>query len=415
MIDYCGININKLITINQALQLIKQSITPVDGSEVTVLKKSFGRILASTIVSPINIPPDRNAAMDGYAFSSSDIQKNQPSVFALAGTSWAGKPYEGKIEKNECIRIFTGAVVPDSVDSIIMQEQVQIDNDKNITFPETTITKQNIRNVGGDTKKNAELLPARKKLSAVDIGLLASSGIYDVVVKRKLNIAFFSTGDELCSIGQILKSGQIYDSNRYTLTGLLIDSNFNLSDLGVVTDNKQLIKKKLLNAAKTHDVIITTGGASVGEADYIKEVLDECGEASFWKVAIKPGKPLAFGKISNCYFFGLPGNPVSIITTFQKIVSPALQQLSGMADKKQLSLSAICLSDLKKQKGRQEYQRGILTQESSGELFVESAGKQDSNIMNAMSKANCYIVLPIDSEGVLTGQKVTVEPFDILI
>ncbi|NOR72147.1 MAG: molybdopterin molybdenumtransferase MoeA, partial [Methylomarinum sp.] len=236
---------------------------------------------------------------------------------------------------------------------------------------------------------------------------------YDIPVKRQQNIAFFSTGDELSSLGDSLQTGQIYDSNRYTLTGLLNDLNRNISDLGVIRDDKQKIKQSLLSAAKTHDVIITTGGASVGEADYIKEILDECGEVNFWKIAIKPGKPLAFGKINDCYFFGLPGNPVSVIATFQKIVLPALNYLSGIPMKKPLTLKAICNSQLKKQPGRQEYQRGILSQNESGDLFVESAGKQGSNIMSAMSKANCYIVLPIDSAGVKAGQTVTVEPFEV--
>ncbi len=414
MTDYCSINTSKLITINQALQLIKEAINSIIGDERVPLKQALGRILSTPVSSPINIPPDRNSAMDGYAFCSSSIKQNQSFSLAVVGTSWAGKPYVSNLKQHECIRIFTGAVVPSHADSVIMQEQVTVDN-KNIIFPATTEAKQNIRDIGGDIKQNTELLPANQQLSAVDIGLLASAGIYDVLVKRKLSIAFFSTGDELCSIGQPLNSGQIYDSNRYALAGLLDDTHFNVSDLGVIIDDKQRIKQTLLTAAKTHDVIITTGGASVGDADYIKEILDECGKVGFWKIAIKPGKPLAFGKIDHCYFFGLPGNPVSVITTFQKIVSPALLQLSGMAAKKQLSLSATCLSVLKKQKGRQEYQRGVLTQDELGELLVESAGKQGSNIMSAMSKANCYIVLPAESEGVKIGQKVTIEPFDVLI
>ncbi len=414
MIDYCSVNTNGLLLIEQALQLIKESVRPVIGNERVTLKQALGRVLSYPVLSPINIPQDRNSAMDGYAFCSSDMQKHHPSILSVVGTSWAGKPYPGNIGHNECIRIFTGAVVPDNADSVIMQEQIERDNNK-IIFPADIATKQNIREIGGDINQNAELLPAHKKISAIDIGLLASAGIYDVSVKRKLNIAFFSTGDELCAIGQTLQSGQIYDSNRYILFGLLNDYNFNVSDLGVIADDKQQIKNTLLTAAKTQDVIITTGGASVGDADYIKEILEECGQVGFWKIAIKPGKPLAFGTINNCYFFGLPGNPVSVIATFQKIVAPALQLLTDIPGKRSLSLSATCLSELKKQKGRQEYQRGILTQSPAGELFVKSAGGQGSNIMSAMSRANCYIVLPVDSEGVLAGQIVTVEPFETFI
>lgn len=414
MIDTCSIDTNRLISIEQALELIKNAIIPIQGAERVVLKKALGRILSEPVLSPINIPSDKNSAMDGYAFLSTDISPRQSFSLPVAGVSWAGKPYQAILDKNQCVRVFTGAVIPDPADSVIMQELVEV-NGKNIIFPANTRGKQNIRQIGEDIKQNSQLLPANKKLTAVDLGLLASAGIYDVSVKRKVNIAFFSTGDELRSIGSPLKSGQIYDSNRYALFGLLNNENFNVSDLGVIPDNKPLIQNSLLAAARTHDVIITSGGASVGDADYIKEILDDCGEVGFWKIAIKPGKPLAFGSVNNSYFFGLPGNPVSVITTFQKIVNPALQLLSGLSEKKPLTLFAICTSTLRKQKGRQEYQRGILTQNEAGELYVQSAGEQGSHIMSAMSKANCYIVLAIDSEGVSAGERVTIEPFDTLI
>jgi molybdopterin molybdotransferase len=414
MIDLCSIEANPLISIEQALEKIHQSITPINGCERVVLKNALGRILSAPVYSAIDIPPDNNSAMDGYAFNSKDINPGQSFILSLAGTSWAGKPYEGSLQQGECIRIFTGAVLPNGADSVIMQEQVKKNNIK-ISFPATTQAKKHIRVAGCDFNKNTELLSAPKKISAIDIGLVAAAGIYDLAVKRKLNIAFLSTGDELCSIGQTLKRGQVYDSNRFTLSGLLNDTHFNAYDLGVVADDKQQLEKILSTAAKTHDVIISTGGASVGEADYIKEILDKCGNVGFWKIAIKPGKPLAFGKIKDCYFFGLPGNPVSVIATFHKIVEPALQYLSGITGEKPLSITATCTDNLTKDKGRQEYQRGVLTQTKTGEFFVNSAGKQGSNIMSAMSKANCYIVLARDSEGISAGQKVIVEPFDTKI
>lgn len=414
MIDSCSIEAAGLISIEQALQKIRDCIKPINVNERVVLKDALGRILSETIKSPISIPPERNSAMDGYAFSSSDIINNQSFTLILAGTSWAGRPCNKKLNPGECIRIFTGAVVPEGADSIIMQEHITKDAN-NIHFPESTKAKQYIRAAGSDINQNTELLSAQKKISAIDIGLIASAGIYDVSVKRKINIAFFSTGDELCSIGQNLASGQVYDSNRYSLNALLSDNNCHIHDIGVIADNKQLLEKTLLSAARTHDVIITTGGASVGDADYIHEILHKCGDVEFWKIAIKPGKPLAFGKINGCYFFGLPGNPVSVIATFHKIVIPALQYLSGIKEKKNLQIRAICTTELKKEKGRQEYQRGILTQHDSGTFYVKSAGQQGSNIMSAMSKANCYIVLPIESEGVCSGQQITVEPFEVFI
>ena len=411
MPDPCSTEANGLITIDQALQSIKQSITPVNSNERVVLKHALGRILSQPIASDINIPPEKNSAMDGYAFSSTDITSGQPFSLVIRGTSWAGKPFEGMINKGECIRIYTGAVIPAGADSVIMQEQID-KNDSIITFPSTTKAKQNIRAAGCDIEKKACLLASPKALSAIDIGLLASAGVYDITVKTKLNIAFFSTGDELCAIGNPLKPGQIYDSNRYTLSGLLNNPNYNIVDLGRIADDKLLLEKTLLSAAKNFHVIISTGGASVGDADYINEILDRCGDVVFWKIAIKPGKPLAYGKINHCHFFGLPGNPVSVIATFHNIVVPALQHLSGIPAKKSIRIRAICNSDLKKEKGRQEYQRGILSQNDAGDFFVESAGKQGSNIMKSMSRANCYIVLPIHSEGVSTGQEVIVEPFE---
>lgn len=414
MIDPCSIEATQLISIEQALLNIKQTIIPIRDSERVVLNKALGRVLSLPVYSPFNIPPDNNSAMDGYAFSSLDSVQNKAFSLSLVGTSWAGTPYHGKLKKGECIRIFTGAVVPTEADSIVMQEQVTLAGDK-INFPAMTKTKRHIRKTGSDIKKDQQLLSAPKELSAVDIGLIASAGIYDVAVTRKLNIAFFSTGNELCPIGHTLERGQIYDSNRYTLNGLLTNKQYNVSDLGVIADDKQKIKETLVAAANSHDVIITTGGASVGDADYIKEILDECGQVGFWKIAIKPGKPLAFGKINHCYFFGLPGNPVSVIATYHKIVAPALQQLSAILAKKPIQLRAICNSTLYKEKGRQEYQRGIVMQKESGEFIVESAGKQGSNIMSAMSKANCFIVLPADSTGITIGQLAIVEPFDTLI
>ena len=290
-----------------------------------------------------------------------------------------------------------------------MQEQVRADG-QTIHFPANATSRQYIREVGEDIKQGDLLCAQPKKLNAIDLGLLASAGIYELTVKRPVKIAFFSTGDELTALGQPLQSGKIYDSNRYTLSGLLADASHRVTDMGVIADNKQLLEDSFMEAAKNHDVIITTGGASVGEADYVKEILERCGEVNFWKIASKPGKPLAFGKIGSCYFFGLPGNPVSVIVTYQQIVAPALKQLSGAPDAKPLRLTATCTTALKKAPGRQEFQRGILTQDDNGEFFVASSGRQGANILSSISRANCYIVLPTECKGVQAGDKVSVEP-----
>jgi molybdopterin molybdotransferase len=411
MRDICSHN--SLLSLTKALEKIQQSLPIISGEESIILPHALGRVLSQDCFAPFDLPSFPNSAMDGYAFHSDDITEAAFSL-KLVGTSWAGNPYSGEVQRGECIRIFTGAVLPSSLDSVIMQEKIKIVETR-IHFPNNTQAKENIRYIGEDVKKSALLLAAAKQLSATDMGLLASAGLYEIKVKRKIRIAFFSTGDELSSIGSQLNTGQIFDSNRYTLMALLTNPCYSVNDLGVMLDDKNTIRNCLISAAKSHDVIISTGGASVGEADFIQEILNEIGQVDFWKLAIKPGKPLAFGQIGNCCFFGLPGNPISVIATFQQIVTPALQQLSGLAVKKTLQLKAMCKSPLFKKAGRQEFQRGILKQIKPGEFEVISAGRQGSNILSASSRANCYIVLSREQENVAINEFVTVEPFSTWI
>jgi molybdopterin molybdotransferase len=414
MIDACSQETKPLLSINEALDNIKSAISPVNGIEKISLTNALGRVLAEPVNSPIDLPHDRNAAMDGYAFASADKADGQAFTLRLAGTSWAGKPFQEKLQPGQCVRIFTGAVVPEHADSVVMQEHVQVQG-QNILFPADTRALQNIREAGEDIKQGACLIAQPKKLTAVDLGFLASAGIEYVSVKRQLKIAYFSTGDELTPSGQQLEPGKIYDSNRTMLNGLLSDSSYSIADLGVIPDNKKLLEDSLVEASRHYDVIITTGGASVGEADYVKEILQSRGEVNFWKLAIKPGKPLAFGRIGQCWFFGLPGNPVAVVVTFQQIVAPALRQLSGAPSAKPLRFNATCTTPLKKSPGRLEYQRGILSQDENGEFLVASAGRQGSHILSSMSLSNCYIVLPEACKGVQAGDKVTVEPFSLLL
>lgn len=414
MTDFCETEASGLLSVKNALIKISDALAPVSGNETVALMSALGRITHETILSPLDIPPFRNSSMDGYAFFSGDIKDNAPTSLTISGTSWAGKPFRDRLLPGHCIRIFTGAVVPEGADSVAIQEQVETKDGKILLSTEVK-PNQNIRNPGDDIRQGSILLKSAKKLTAIDLGLLASSGLYNLSVKRKLKIAFFSTGDELTPIGNTLEPGQIHDSNRYILKGLLENHTYEVSDLGTIPDNKRHLKNSLMEAAGNHDVIITTGGASVGEADYIKEILDEIGKVNFWKIAMKPGKPLAFGSIEGCAFFGLPGNPVSVIATFHQIVSPALQKLSGEISKRPIRLYANCISPLKKFAGRQEYQRGILKQLDNGQFTVESAGKQGSHILSAISRANCYIVLPAECSGVCPGEQVVVEPFSTLI
>jgi molybdopterin molybdotransferase len=414
MMDPCSLESNPLLSVQEALERMANTIDPVAGEEKIVLKNALGRVVSQPVYSPIDIPSDRNASMDGYALSSRDMDPEQPFRLRLTGSSWAGKPFQGELQKGECIRIFTGAVLPSSADSVVMQELAQADGET-INFPANLKTHQYIREAGEDIKQESPLCAEAKKLTAIDLALLASAGIYELSVKRRIKIAYFSTGDELTAIGRPLTPGKIYDSNRYSLSGLLADPCYSVADMGIIADDKQLLEKCLIETSKHFDVIITTGGASVGDADYIKEILERIGQVNFWKLAIKPGKPLAFGKIGSCYFFGLPGNPVSVIVTFQQIVAPALKRLAGTTPEKPLRFKAVCTTPLKKEAGRQEFQRGILTQDENGDFFVASSGSQGSHILSSMSRSQCYIVLPADCKGIQPGETVIVEPFRTFI
>jgi len=412
MIDSCGSN--SLLSIKDALNRIHSSLSIVSGDESVNLHNALDRVLAENCTATFNLPAFTNSSMDGYAFNSADITA-APFSLQQTGSSWAGHPFTGKLlAAGQCVRIFTGAVVPAGADSVIMQEQVKAENNS-IQFPENTLAQQNIRYVGEDVKQGDCLLPASKRLTAIDLGLLAAAGIYEVQVIRKIRIAFLSTGDELQAIGGPLLEGQIYDSNRYLLAALLKDPCYEVTDLGVLPDNKADIHQCLLSNAQNQDVIISTGGASVGDADYIKEILDEIGQVNFWKLAIKPGKPLAYGRIDQCYFFGLPGNPISVLATFEQIVTPALHHLCNIGHSTRIRITAICKSQLFKTPGRQEFQRGILTQIDTGEFEVSSSGMQGSNILSASSRANCYIVLARKQASVDIGEQVTVEPFSIFL
>lgn len=407
-IESCVIYEKKpLLSVNEAQERIYAALSPLTQSEQIPLKQALGRVLAQTIYSPISLPFAQNSAMDGYAFCSRGLSSNAPFTLTQIGVVFAGSPFNGDLKEGECVRIFTGGVVPDNADSVVMQEQVSA-VDVIVHFPAGIQFGKNIRHIGEDVRAGDPLCLAHKTLSAIDLGFLASAGIDNVNVIRKLNIAYFSTGDELIGLGEKLTTGKIYDSNRYSLHGLLQNPNYNVFDGGVIADDRALLKQTLQQVAEKFDVVITTGGASVGDADYVKAVLDECGSVNFWKIAMKPGKPLAFGKIGQCYFFGLPGNPVAVTTTFDIILKPALRYLTSTHVQKKLLFSAICTTPLKKSRGRQEFQRGILTQTPEGVLEVATSGHQGSHVLSSASTANCYIILNEDVTAVACGDRVNV-------
>ncbi|HID50382.1 MAG TPA: molybdopterin molybdotransferase MoeA, partial [Chromatiales bacterium] len=366
------------------------------------------------VTSPLDVPPHRNSAMDGYAVRAADLPQQDTATLTVIGTAFAGQPFAGEVGPGRCVRIMTGATVPAGADTVVMQEQVQRSGDT-VTIGTGHGQGQNVRHPGEDIAAGDTVLQAGQRLGAAELGLLASLGIPRVTVRRPVKVAFFSTGDELRAVGEPLGEGQIYDSNRYTLYGMLKKPGVELVDLGVIPDDRGAIEAAFLAAAEQADAVITSGGVSVGEADYVKETLDRLGEVNFWKIAMKPGKPLAFGRINSALFFGLPGNPVSVMATFYLFVQPALRRLAGEDAAEPLEFRVPCAEPLKKRPGRTDFQRGILEQDADGNLTVRSVGMQASHILSGMSRANCFIILPRESGNVDAGSLVEVLPFEGLM
>ncbi|HYA19087.1 MAG TPA: gephyrin-like molybdotransferase Glp [Burkholderiales bacterium] len=399
----------------KAREFIQAYLTPITGTEKVNIRAALGRVLAEDIVSSINVPAHVNSAMDGYAVRFKDLSAQGETILRMIGTALAGKPFAGRIGDQQCVRIMTGAVLPDGADTVIMQEHASPDGQM-IRFRGAQKAGQNIRQAGEDLAIGQVVLKSGKHIRPAELGLIASLGIAEIAVRRRLRVAFFSTGDELRSIGSPLAEGQIYDSNRYTLYGMLTNLGAEILDMGVVKDDPASLEQALSEAAATADVVITSGGVSVGEADYIKELLSRLGEVVFWKIAMKPGRPLAYGKIGKSHFFGLPGNPVSVMVTFYQFVRDALLILMGRkGDIAVPVLKANCNSALKKAPGRTEFQRGILSQDAKGVWSVRVTGEQGSGILRSMSEANCFIVLPENQGNVVPDTLVDVQVLEGLV
>jgi len=402
--DPSAINVDKAISKILFASKIKNRVESVP------LKKAYGRILAKSIKSNTNIPNYKNSAMDGYAVNFIK-KKNNKYIFDCVGESFAGHPYRKKIKKNQAIKVMTGGMVPNSCNAVIMKELVKVDNEK-IIVNSIIVENQNIRFPGEDILKNQTVLHKGKEIDEIDIGILASLGQANIIVYSKPLIGYFSTGDELISVTQKIKKSQVYDSNRYLLHGLLQKYPIKIKDYGVVKDNLADVEKKLKKASNECDLLITTGGVSVGDADFVKNALDKIGKVDFWKIAVKPGRPLAFGNINKCMFFGLPGNPVSVVVTFNLFVQTAIRKITGQQYKNNLSLDAQLESDIKKRKGRKEFKRGIL-RSVNGKFVVKTAGAQGSNILSSLKDANCYIELDENINKVKKGDFVKVVPFSV--
>lgn len=404
------------LTPDEALARILAGVPVLEDSERVALRQALGRVLAEDVMAPFDVPGHANSAMDGFAMRGADLPETGIRELRELGAALAGRPFRGRVGPGECVRITTGGVIPEGADTVVMQEHAER-GDGAVRIGPGHRAGQNVRTAGEDIARGSTVLRSGRRLVPGDLGLLASLGIGEVSVRRRLRVAFFSTGDELRSLGEPLAEGAVYDSNRYTLYGMLarLPGEAVLMDLGVVRDDPEDLRRAFTAGGAAADVLITSGGASVGEADFVAETLRAVGETGFWKIAMKPGRPFAFGRVGNAAYFGLPGNPVAVMVGFYQLIQPALRRMMGETDWAPFTLTARCVSRLKKKPGRVEYQRGILSRDGNGEWLVRDTGSQGSGILTSMSEANCFIILPIESGRVEAGSPVEVQPFRGLI
>ena len=404
------------LPVAQAQEFIARLVPRVTAIESIALRSSLGRVLARDIVSQIDVPAHDNSAMDGYALRGADLQASGDTVLRVAGTGFAGQNFSGPVPAGCCVRIMTGSVMPEGLDTVVPQEFTKSDGEQSVRIPANVVrTGDNRRLKGEDLARGSSALRAGRLLRPADLGMLASLGQAEVPVFRKLRVAFFSTGDELRSIGEPLDTGCVYDSNRYTIWGMLQRLGCEVIDLGVVRDDPAALRAAFSEAAASADAVITSGGVSVGEADHTKKIMAELGDVLFWRIAMRPGRPMAIGRVNNAVLFGLPGNPVAVMVTFYAFVRDALRAMSGAVEPPQPLLRAACTTALRKKPGRTEYQRGIVARAADGRWQVAITGSQGSGILSSMSAANGMVVLHHEQGNVDAGDEVDVIPFDGLV
>ena len=403
--------------VDRARTLIRQFLTPVTATERMHVRAALDRVLAEDVVSPVAVPGHDNSAMDGWAVRFADLAADGETTLPRIGESFAGKPFAGTFAPGTAVRIFTGGVMPPGTDTVVMQERAtEVDGGVRVAAGAVTRAGQNRRFAGEDVKEGQVVFRRGQPVRPAELGMIASLGVNEVTVYRRLRVAFFSTGDELKCIGTPLAAGEIYDSNRYTLYGMLVRLNCEIVDMGVVPDVPEALENAFATAAANADVVITSGGVSVGEADFVKQLMDKLGEVLFWKIAMKPGRPLAYGRIGGAHFFGLPGNPVSVMVTFYQFVRDALLVLQGRTDVTPVpTFRATLAAPIRKAPGRTEFQRGILTPAAGGGYEVRTTGDQGSGILSSMSQANCFIVLGTDTGNVAAGEAVDVQLLEGLL
>ncbi len=406
------------LSVDQVNAFLAALVQPVSANESqdVYLFDALGRVLAQDVISPISVPAHNNSAMDGFAFDAAQLQADQPLTLRVVGTALAGKAWQGKVNAGECLKIMTGAILPDGLDTVVPQEFCHIESAHDVTTvtlpPNILKAGDNRRLMGEDLMQGQPALKAGQHLTPAALGLVASLGLPDVRVHRRLRVAYFSTGDEVLSLGDAPREGAVYDSNRYTVFGLLTRMGCEVIDMGVVRDEPALLEAAFAKAALEADAIITSGGVSVGEADFTKAMMKKLGDVAFWKIAMRPGRPMAVGRIGKSVLFGLPGNPVAVMVTFLAFVRPALLRMMGSTAQPAPLLRAKCLEPLRKKAGRTEYQRGFVSSAPDGTLQVRTTGNQGSGVLSSMVQGNGLIVLHHAQVNVAVGDEVDVMMFE---
>ena len=404
------------LPVAQAQEFIARLVPVVQAVEQRPIRDALGRVLARDIISAFDVPAHDNSAMDGYALRGSELRADAPTRLRIVGSGLAGQNFSGDVPAGGCVRITTGAVMPPGLDTVVPQEFTQGEGDQVLVPQGLLRTGDNRRLAGEDLARGEAALAAGRVLRPADLGLLASLGLAEVPVRRRLRVAFFSTGDELRSIGEPLDAGCVYDSNRYTLWGMLQRLGVEAIDLGVVRDDPAALRQAFTQAAACADAVITSGGVSVGEADHTKRIMAELGEVLFWKIAMRPGRPMAIGRIGDAgrqaLLFGLPGNPVAVMVTFYAFVRDALLRMAGATAQPLPLLRAASVAPIRKKAGRTEYQRGIVSRAADGSWQVAITGSQGSGILRSMSQANGMVLLHHEQGNVAAGELVDVLPFD---
>ncbi|WP_372152528.1 bifunctional molybdopterin-guanine dinucleotide biosynthesis adaptor protein MobB/molybdopterin molybdotransferase MoeA [Vibrio renipiscarius] len=408
----CDILSPAFLSVTQGQEKILSLVNEVSETESCAIELSYNRVLADDIASPVNVPQYTNSAMDGFAIRGDDIVNDEaetPSYHVVAEVM-AGHAYQSELQEGQAVKIMTGAPMPAGADTVIMREQAQTDSD-HVTFPGAFIKRgQNVRQAGEDLAQGSAVFSKGTRIESAEMGMLASLGFGQAQVARQLKVALFSTGDEVQAPGSEQKPNTIYDSNRFTLMGMLEKLGCEVIDFGILEDNEQVMIDAIEKASLQADVVITSGGVSVGDADYVKLALDKLGQIDFWRINMRPGRPLAFGQVNDKPFFGLPGNPVAVMVSFINFVEPALRKMQGERDWQPLKVNAIATEDLRSRQGRTEYSRGIFQIDPAGRLTVQTTGKQGSGILRSMSEANCLIEISPAVDTVKVGESVTIIP-----